>query len=377
MRRGVGGSRSGVGYRVSPVGEFEEGRAMGRGALPRLAAMLVLLGALALAACGDDTAATGSSQPAAAGGGGGSNDGGLVSLGQAQQAAQQWWSDHEQALARRDATALARLDADPGALVTIQNLRVALATQRGLIAQPRTPSAVRVHVPAGQQSWPVPILAVFDLPGSGKSGGGHVAALLMARGGGAPLVALESAALDAPEPQFDVDTAGYVRLIAAADQPAALGRTSADISSTYGTYMSGLAHGSTPASTAPFADGQFTSGLAQKDAAFIAKAAAHQSGSVGSVQLGYIDLNFPTPVFALKGGGGLTMAAVQRDETLLPAQGQAFLQDQSRNNWGVELAPGQYQQITMHSIVILAVRMPAAGAPMQVMGSGGGVYSEG
>lgn len=353
---------------------------MGRRALPRVAAMLVLLAALTLAACGDDTSASGSSQPAGAAGAGAAGEGAKVGLAQAQQGAEQWWHDHDEALAKRDATSLARLDADPGALVTVANLRVALATQHALIAQPRTPTAVRVHVPAQQPSWPVPILAVFDLSSGGGSNGrapSHVMVLLMARDGGAPLVALESAVLDAPEPQFDVDAGGYVNLVAPADQKTGLGRSASDISSTYGSYMSGLAHGATPAAGAPFADGRYTTALAQQDATFISSAAAHRSGAVGSVQLGYIDLNFPTPVFALKGGGGLTMASVQRDETLLPSQGQAFLQDQARNNWGIELAPGQYAQITMHSIVILAVRMPAAGASMQVLGSGGGVYSEG
>jgi len=348
---------------------------MGRGVLPRTAAMLGTLATLLLVAgCGGGDTTTGQQPPAGAGSG---NDGALVSVAQAEEGARQWWSDHEQALAKRDATALTRLEADPGALVTVEALHAALATQRALIAQPRSPTAVRVHVPA-QQSLPVPILAVYDLPAAGGSTNpGHVAVLLVARGGGAPLVALEIASLDSTEPAFDVDPAGYVRLVATADQATALGRAAADLSSTYGRYMSALAHGAAAPSPAPFAEGKHTSELAQQDAAFISAAAAHRDANLGSAQVGYIDLNFPTPVFALQGGGGFTMFATQRDETLLPAQGQVFAQDQSRRNYGVDLAPGQYPQITMHSIVIVPARMPAGGAPVQVLGSGGGIYSEG
>jgi hypothetical protein len=348
---------------------------MGREVRPRAAAMLGMFATLLLVAgCGGGDTATGQQAPAGAGSG---SDGALISVAQADEGARQWWSDHEQALAKRDATALTRLDADPGALITVEALRVALATQRGLIGQPRTPTAVRVHVPA-QQSLPVPILAVYDLPaGGGSANPSHVAVLLVARNQGAPLVALEIATLDAPEPTFDVDAAGYDRLVATADQATALGRAAADLSSTYGRYMSAIAHGAAAPSPAAFADGQRTSELAQQDAAFISAAAAHRSANVGSVQVGYIDLNFPTPVFALQGGGGFTMFATQRDETLMPAPGQLFVQDQSRGNYGVDLAPGQYPQITIHSIVIVPAHMPAGGAPVQVLGSGGGVYSEG
>ena len=342
--------------------------------VPGTAAALLLLAALFLSACGDagDTQGSQGGQPAAAGSG---NDGALVPLPQADQAARQWWSDHESALARRDAAALTRLDADPGALVTVEALRVSLATGRAMIAQPRSPSAVRVHVPA-QQSWPVPLLAVYDLPGS-NGATEHIAVLLIERSRGAPLVALESASLDAAEPALDVDAAGYVRMIAPADQPAALGRSASDLPADYGRYMGALADGRPAPSPPPFADGPHTSGLAHDDATFITAVKAGQRGSIGSAGVGYIDLNFPTPVFALQGGGGLALFAEQRNETLVPTQGQAFQQDQSRRNYGIDLAPGQYGQIAIHAIAVVAVRIPPGGATMDVLGTGGGVYSEG
>ena len=337
------------------------------------AAALAVLAALLLAACGEDSGAGGGGQqPAAAGSG---SDGALVTLPQAEQAARQWWSDHEMALARRDAAALTRLDADPAALVVVEALRASVATGRALVARPRTPSAVRVHVPA-QQSWPVPVLAVFDLPAD-KGGTSHLAVVLAARSRTAPLVELESASLDAPEPAFDVDAAGYVRMIAPADQQAALGRSAADLPSDYGKYMGALADGKAAPSPPPFADGPHTSVLGHDDATFISSAKAGQRGSIGSAGVGYVDLNFPTPVFGLKGGGGLALFAEQRTETLLPTQGQAFLQDAARNNYGIDLAPGQYPQIAIHAVVIVAVRIPPAAASMDVLGVGGGIYGEG
>ena len=343
------------------------------GVRPRAAAMVAVLAALLLAGCGDDTSG---GQPAGSSGGGGSGSA-LVSPAQADQGARQWWSDHEQALARRDATALTRLDADPGALVIVEELRVSLATGQPIIAQPRQPTGIRVYVPA-QQSWPVPILAVFDVAAGGSGGAAsHLAVLLVERSAGAPLVALETATLDAREPQLDVDGAGYARAIAPTDQAATLGHSATDLSGLFGRYMGDLANGAVAPSPVPFADGPHTSELAQRDATFIEHAAAHSTGSVGSVQFGYLELNFPTPVFAVQGGGGFTLFAVQRNETLLPVQGQAFLQDQSRRNYGVDLAPGQYSQIAVHSIMVVALRMPPAGAPMQALGVGGGVYSAG
>lgn len=336
---------------------------MRRGALPRGAAVVGMLAALllALAACGDTQA------------GGPSSDGGLVSQGQAEQGAQKWWSDREKALYKRDGTALAQLDADPGALVTLEQYRVALGMQRPLIDKPQAPGAMRVYVPA-QQSWPVPVLAVFDL--AGAKGTVHLAVLLMARSGDTPLVSLESAVLDVHEPAFDVDSNGYVRMVNASDQGRLLGRSASDLSPSYGTFMSSLGHGASPPAQPPFAPGDHTTGLAAQDAAFIAGAAAHTRGTIGAVDLDYIALNFPTPVFGLKGGGGFTLFAVQRDETLHPVPGEAFSQDPSRQNYGLDLLPGAHQLITMHSIVVVAAKLPPAGAPVQALGAGGGVYSE-
>ncbi len=344
----------------------------GRGAPPRCAAMLGMLAALLVASCGDDS--QGAHNAASSGSG---SDGALVSVAQADQAARQWWSDRQQALARRDAAALTRLEADPGVLVTLEELRVATATGRALIAKPQDPLAVRVHVPA-EQSWPVPVLAVFDVASgdAGKSTA-HLAALLVQRGPNTPLVGLETVTLDAPEPAFDVDASGYVHMIAVPAQPTTLSRSASDLSQLYGSFMSTLGHGGPTPSPAAFAPGTHTTGLAEQDATFAAAAAAHQRGSVGGVDLDYIPLNFPTPVFALSGGGGFTLLAVQRDETLHPLPGQSFLQDANRKNYGLDLAPGQYQVITMHSVLMLAAHMPAGGAPVEVVGLGGGVYSEG
>lgn len=333
---------------------------------------LLVAGGL-LAACGEDTTA-GQSAPAnppAADAGGGS----VLSAAQADQGARQWWSDHDQALAKRDATALARLDAEPEALVGVEQVEAGIATNRPIIGQPRQPSAVRVYVPA-QQTLPVPILAVFDVADSGGTTR-HLAVLLAERSRGAPLVALETAALDGPEPQLDVDANGYVRTIAPGDQVATLGRSATDLSARYSTYMGGLANSSPQPAPPPFADGAYTSAQGQKDAQFLSGVHAHSSQSIGAAQIEYVATAYSVPVFALKGGGGFAIFAVQRNETLQPVQGQVFAQDATRHNYGVDLRPGQYPQITVRAIIVVAARIPAGGAAIQALGSGGGIYSEG
>jgi hypothetical protein len=141
--------------------------------------------------------------------------------------------------------------------------------------------------------------------------------------------------------------------------------------------MSAIAHGHAPPSPAPFAPGRLTSELAATDAGKIRDVARHSSGVVSSLDLDYVELNSTWPIFALRGGGGFTLFATQRDETLHPQQGKSFVQDQARRNWGLDLAPGQYQVIIAHRIVMDAVRIPAGGAPIEVLGMGGGIYAEG
>ena len=329
--------------------------------LGRRATWLALPLLLLLAACGGDDAAP--SQQVAQGAG---SDGALVGLAIAQQGAEQWWSDHEQALVKRDVKALARLDGQPLLAVEAELLQVSLGVQQPVLAAARQPSAVRVHVPAAQ-SWPVPILAVFDLPASGSEGASHVAVLLSkANPSGAP-VALERAALAAAEPAFDTDPAGYVRM----------GQAASDLSKTYASYMQAVAHGTPAPSPAPFAPGKLTSEAAASDASLLSDPAGHSRGSLGGAEIDYAPLQVATPVFGLPGGAGFALFATQRTQTLHPTAGKALLQDAERHNYGVNLAPGQYQQITVQSVIVLVVRMPAPGAPAEVVGSGGGVIREG
>ena len=338
---------------------------MGRGR--RFLPLAIAALALALAACGDDTS----------GGGGGGGDTGpsrLMSTTQAEDAARKWWSDREQAFIQRDPKALTALDAQPIAFATVEQLRASLAVNQPLLTRPRDPIAVRVHVPA-QQSWPLFVLAVFDLHGD-KGATIHEAEMLVKTGPQASFAALYSAALDTPEPAFDTDSDGYVRTISADAQTGALGRKASDLPSAYDAFMSALAHGATPAAAPPFAAGKYTTDQAGREAAYLRDPGGHSRGLVGSAEVSYTELNFPTPVFALKGGGGFTMFATQRNETLHPTAGQAFFQDAARHNYGADLAPGQYGQISTQTIVVVAARMPAGGAPVDVLGEGGGVYTE-
>ena len=257
----------------------------------------------------------------------------------------------------------------------VEEVRDSIAANQPIIGQPRQPSAVRVYVP-GQQTLPVPVLAVFDVgDSSGKTR--HLAVLLAERSRGEPLIALETAALDAPEPPLEVDGNGYARLVAPPDQATALGRNATDLPALFGGYLGGVANGSPQPSPAPFSDGPYTSQQAQRDASFVSDVHAHKANSVGSVQLDYTATAYPVPVFALRGGGGLSIFATQRNEVLQPVQGQLFAQDASRHNYGIDLAPGQYPQITIRSIVVIAAKLAGAAAPVQVLGGGGGVYSAG
>ena len=329
----------------------------------RFTALATLAVALLLTACG---AADQPDSPAQAGQGQGA-DGALLSVPQAQQGAEQWWNDHEQALLKRDLAALARLVALPQAGPELELVRAALATHQGVIAQPRQPSAVRVHVPAAQR-WPVPVLAVYDVPGSGGARATHVAVLLMKLNPGSALVATANATLDAAEPSLDTDAAGYVRMGAPASQ----------LGTAFATYMEDVVHATPAPSPAPFAPGKLTSEAGGADAAFLHDPGGHSHGSLSTVDIEYSPVPTASPVFELAGGaGGFTLVAATRQETLHPLQGQVLNQDAQRRNYGIDLAPGQYQQIAIASLEVLAVTVPPAGTPATVVGSGGGVTSEG
>jgi hypothetical protein len=317
---------------------------------------------LALTACGGDDQSA--AQQVASGSG---QDGSLVSIAQAQQGAEQWFNDHDQALLKRDATSLARLDVEPLALVEVETVRAALGTNRGVIAAARQPTAVRVHVPAAQ-SWPVPVLAVYDLPPAGGGAAAeHLAVLLARLNPGAAFVAALSAGLDAPEPQFDTDAAGYVRT----------GSQAGPLGAALAQYMQGTVHGTATPTTPPFAGGKLTSEAAAADAALLHDAPGHSRGTLNTVDIDYAQIAAPAPVFDVAGGGGFTLVATRRIEALHPTAGQALLQDPQRRNYGVDLPPGQYPQITIQAALVLAARIPAAGGPAEVAGSGGGVYQEG
>jgi len=325
--------------------------------------VMVAFAATLLTACGgDDTSAPAGAQQVATGQG---SDGSLLSLPQAQQGAEQWWSEHEQALLQRDAQAMAHVDAEPLALVELEVLRAARATNQAVISGTRQPSATRVHV-AAEQSWPVPVLAVYDVPAG--SGTQHFAVLLSKLNPSGRLVATASAALDAAEPAFDTDAAGYVHMGAPANQLAA----------TWAQWMQATVHGSPAPNPAPFAAGKFTSDAATADAGLLHDPAGHSHSSLSAVDFDYAPVAMPEPVFTLAGGrGGFTILAERRGETLHPNQGQALLQDGQRRNYGVDLAPGQYQQITIQSVVLLATRIPQDRSPAEVIGNGGGIYQEG
>jgi hypothetical protein len=329
---------------------------------------------LALAGCGGGSSDQPATDQQVASGSG--KDGSLLSLAQAKEAASQWWNDHEQALLKRDAKTLARIDAEPQVLLEIEMVRASTATGRPILAQPRQPTATRVHVPA-EQSWPVPVLAVFDLtvatptPSAGGTPGTtteHLAVLLNKLNPGAALVATDTAVLDGPEPAFDTDAAGYVHM----------GTAAGSLAAAYAQYMQATVHATTPApSPVPFAPGKLTSQAAANDAALLHDAPGRSHGTLNTVDLDYAQINAPAPVFNLAGGaGGFALLATRRTEVLHPTQGQALLQDPQRRNYGVDLAPGQYQQVTIASVLFLAARIPPGGAPAEVAGSGGGIYQE-
>jgi hypothetical protein len=339
-----------------------------------VAALAALITPGLLAACGNDSSTPATPAGAAANQG---EAGAVISPAQAEQAVRDWWRQHELALTRRDqATQVARLDAAPLLTVVGHQVALSLSLNRPVIPAPRTPSAVRVYVPP-QPSWPVSLLAVVDVASRAHPGATeHVALLFTKQAPDADLRAIEQALLDSQEPAIALDANGYARTIPPADQPPTLGRSAADLSAQFGAFMGGIAHGH-PAPAASFAPGPHTTQVAEADAAELRDPSTPSHGVVSSVDLGYLELNFPTPVYALSGGGGFTLFATERDETLHPGSGQDFVQDASRHNWGIDVAPGQYQQIAMRSIVVCAVRLPEGGAPADVVGSGGGVYSAG
>jgi len=272
--------------------------------------------------------------------------------------------DSQQPANAQHPAALGHVDAAPLGLVELETVRAALSTGQGILSGARQPAAVRVHVPAAQ-SWPVPVLAVYDVAAS--SGTAHLAVLLDKPNPSAQLVATESAVLDAPEPAFDTDAAGYVRM----------GAPASGLAAAYVQFMQATVHGTPAPSPAPFAPGKLTSEAAAQDAALLSDPVGHSKGVLSSVDLDFAAGAASAPVFGLAGGGGFTLVAARRVETLHPAQGRALLQDAQRRNYGADLAPGQYAQITVQSLMVLAARIPAGGAPAEAVGSGGGVYQEG
>jgi len=339
-----------------------------------LAAAGAALAATALSACDSGGSQPGADTGAQAGGGGG-----LLSVAQAELAARQWWSQNELALLHHDVKALGdQLDAPPLSAAVVHAASAATDTGRALLTAPRQPSAVRVYVPA-DQSFPLRVLAVFDVVASGASSAGidHVAEMFVQRSQSAPLLAEQTVLLDGLEPKFDTDANGLVHTIKPDAQATLLGRTAASLPAQFVAYMDGVAHGQPPPGAPVFAAGKHTSDVAGADASYLRTVSTRSKGSISSADLGYLAIAAPAPVFAVAGGGGFTMFAVQRTETVHPATGQAFVQDQARHNWGIDLAPGQYPQITTQSLVLVAALLPAGGAPVDVLGGGGGVIGEG
>ena len=328
----------------------------------RLGLLLCGLPLLVLAGCGEGGGGDGNSTQLGSGQG---SDGALVSLAQAQQGAAQWWKDHDDALLHRDAKKLTTLDAEPVALVEVELVRSALATNQGIIAAVRQPQATRVHVPATQK-WPVQILAVYDVPGANNAVQ-HEAVLLAKLNPGGAFIATETAGLADPEPQLDTDAAGYVRM----------GDSATRLAQSYADYMENAVHATALPSSAPFAPGRFTSEFAANDSALLHDAPGRSHGTLNTVDISYALIATPAPIFQLAGNqGGFTIFAARRIEVLHPRQGQALFQDPQRKNYGIDLAPGQYQQVTIATALFLATRVPPGGAAAQVIGSGGGTYQE-
>jgi len=328
------------------------------------AAIAVLAPALLLAACdggGSAPAQGAASQPDDQGGG-------LLGVAQAELAARSWWNDDQQALAHRDLPALAKLVATPLADLIAHQATVSEQTSRPLLAGVRQPSAVRVYVPQ-QQRFPLAFLAVFDVPGT-KGGTDHVAELLVQPSPSARLVAVQSAVLAAAEPGFDVDANGLVRAA-----PAAATSRAAALAGDFEAYMNAVIGGKPAPAT--FAPGPYTSEVAQKDAGFVAHAAQSSKGVLSAVDSGYGGLEAVSPVFALQGGGALALFATRHTEVLHAAGGQELSQDAARHNWGVDVPPGAYPQITLQSLVMLVAELPAGGGPAVVLGEGGGVDQAG
>src|SRR5579864_3345412 len=159
------------------TGEMTRLRVVAAGAALALAAALSACDSGSAPAQGQDTSAQSGS------------GGGLLSVAQAELAARQWWSQNEQALVRRDGPLLGQLDATPLSDVVGHAASVSAAIGRPLLASPRQPSAVRVYVPA-EQSFPLHVLAVFDVATTGKTATfDRVAEMFVQRSASAPFVA--------------------------------------------------------------------------------------------------------------------------------------------------------------------------------------------
>lgn len=332
------------------------------------AAVAVLAPALLLAACDSGGSSPAQSAAAASQQQDDQGGGGLLGVAQAELAARSWWNDDQQALAKRDLPSLAKLVSSPLADLIAHQATISEQTSRPMLAAVEQPTAVRVYVPQ-QQHFPLAFLAVFDVAAA-KGGTEHVAELLVQPSQSARLVAVQTAVLAANEPAFDLDANGLVRPAAAAATTHA-GTLAGD----FEAYMNAVIAGKPAPAT--FAAGAYTSQAAQKDADFVAHAAQTSKGVLASVDSGYGGLELVSPVFALQGGGALALFATRHTEVLHAANGQELSQDSARHNWGVDVPPGAYPQISLQTLLMVAAELPAGGGPAVVLGEGGGVDQAG
>lgn len=153
-----------------------------------------------------------------------------------------------------------------------------------------------------------------------------------------------------PYPSFATTPDGYAELATASSN---LATDETGASTQYADYMNaGLAG---QASTT-FADGSATSGsltqLKQAMANTTTPAVFHFDPSSSNTP-------WQTPVFLLSDGSGLSIGAVKLTATYTGANGNELLQNSTRSNWGLALAPGSYSTITVEQLVVVAIQVPS------------------